>query len=467
MSLPNWNRSSGARRRQALARWWPCVAAAALALACNDVPTAPAPAQLVLVQAPSAAGAPGATLADTLKVRLQTANGTSRSGVRVSWQVATGGGSVTPVSDTTDANGVAAATWTLGIRPGVNEVQASTLGDSTVTFQATGEAFRVDKLSADWRLACGLVSGALWCWGNYFWANAPPVSVYPSALPWDIVSPALVDDTHGFIDLAVNGYVVCALDHQLAVWCANGDAPALTQVAGLPPIHGGMAGAGYGFCALAEADMSAWCWGIGLPSLQIPDSPPVRLQSSPSFLRIWMGEFDIISCGLLTDGTAACWGAGPLGDGTTNSSVVPVAVGGGRRFVELGVARGFACGRTSTGEIWCWGSTTAAPGTTMLQPTLVKTGTTLLAAQDNWVITSGVATGLERWFGLSFEAEPAEGLSGIPVRDFGQQGMACAHLAGGEVYCNEEMWNRWSGLYYRIYHAVPPAYRAPAEAGTR
>lgn len=426
-------------------------AAMLLLAACNDSPTAPVPAQLELVQAPAAAGAPGAALADTLKVRLATADGTPRSGVRVFWQVRLGSGSLQPIADTTDAEGVAMAIWTLGLELGPNEARASTLDESAVTFAANGEAFRVDRLAADWRIACGLVSGALWCWGQYFWANAPPVSVYESGTPyyrWENVSPALVDDSHEFTDVAVSTDVVCARDVQAIVWCASAGSPVPTQVAGLPPIQGGLVGRGQSeFCGIAEGDLSAWCWSAGVPPAQIP--------GSPAFLRIWLSASPRVACGIVTDGSTACWGDGKLGNGTADSSSTPVPVSGAHQFVELGLARHSSCGRTSLGEIWCW------DGSEMLVPTFTRGGATLLAAGDWWVITEGVGADLERWYGPTFSPEPPVGLSEVPVRDFGTQGIACARLAGGEVYCNEEMWNRQSGLYYHIYHAVPPAYRSP------
>ena len=93
----------------------------------------------------------------------------------MTWVVTKGEGSVVELSATTDADGISAALWTLGDRSGLNELRVSTLDDAFLTFQALGEAFRVDRLSSGFGMGCGLVTGAVWCWGENFWAGTPPV----------------------------------------------------------------------------------------------------------------------------------------------------------------------------------------------------------------------------------------------------------------------------------------------------
>ncbi|MFA5414893.1 MAG: PEGA domain-containing protein [Methanoregula sp.] len=76
-------------------------------------------------------------------VIVQDANNTPVSGVSVTFAVATGGGSVTGASATTDANGIATvSSWTLGTTAGSNTLTATSesLTGSPVTFTATGTA---------------------------------------------------------------------------------------------------------------------------------------------------------------------------------------------------------------------------------------------------------------------------------------------------------------------------------------
>ncbi len=400
-------------------------------------------------------GAPGFALADTLKVRVEDAGGSPRQGVTVTWQVRAGGGSIAPIADTTDANGVAAAIWTLGGTPGPNELRASSSDESSVTFRATGDVFRVDRLASDWRLACGLVSGDLWCWGRYFWANSAPASIY--APHWDNFSPGLVDDTHDFVDLAVSARFVCALDQVGAVWCASATDPQVAQVAGLPPIRG-LVGRGWGpsrFCGLAVADSTAWCWWTGTGTTVAPAQVP----GSPAFVRLW-SDFST-SCGLLADSTAACWGAGPLGNGSEDSSSTPVAVNGGHKFVELGVGSWVSCGRTPTFEAWCWGRRFAGALPLILEPARVASNASVLGVESYYIMVLGAATGLTRGTFADFFPAPATGLSGVPVDRFANNGVSCVQSAGGGVHCTEEMWNGWTGVYYEIYHPVPPVRSLP------
>lgn len=426
----------------------------AILIACNDPTTAPLPASLVLVQAPSTVGGPGFALADTLKVRLADDAGQPRQGAIVTWEVRSGGGRVSPIADTTDADGIAAAIWTLGSTPGPNEVRASSVGQSYVTFQATGDVFRVDRLSSDWRLGCGLVSGALWCWGRYFWANSAPASIYENhewpLNTWAIVSPGLVDDTHNFVDLAVTANVVCAVDHQEAVWCASEATPQVTQVTGLPPIRD-LVGRGWGparFCGIAVADSTAWCWWT-------TGGGPVQLSSSPAFRRIWM-DFST-TCGLRADSTAVCWGVGPLGDGSEDSSATPVSVSGGHKFAEMGVGNRLICGRTAGFEVWCWGRPGGgSPLPVIVVPTLVATGSNEIGVEDEYLMMIGSTSGLTRWVGATMVSQPAVGLSGVQVEQLPGNGISCLRATDGAVYCNEEMWNGWTGIYYDIYHPVPP-----------
>ncbi len=104
---------------------------------------APGPTPTQIAKAPSndgdnQVGPAGQPLATALAVLVQDASNAAVPGVKVSW--AAGSGSVTPQS-TTDANGIATATWTLGSNAGAQTATATKTGltGSPVTFNATAQ----------------------------------------------------------------------------------------------------------------------------------------------------------------------------------------------------------------------------------------------------------------------------------------------------------------------------------------
>ena len=62
------------------------------------------------------------------------------------------------------------------------------------------------------------------------------------------------------------------------------------------------------------------------------------------------------SCALHQDGTISCWGGSPLGDGTGESSSVPVKVLGITDATAISLGREHYCALHQTGTISCWGS---------------------------------------------------------------------------------------------------------------
>jgi alpha-tubulin suppressor-like RCC1 family protein len=64
------------------------------------------------------------------------------------------------------------------------------------------------------------------------------------------------------------------------------------------------------------------------------------------------------TCILKSDGKAYCWGdnsVGQLGNGSTESSMTPVAVSGGHNFESISVGWDHTCGVTDANDAYCWG----------------------------------------------------------------------------------------------------------------
>ena len=94
-------------------------------------------------------GAPTAvTLPQPLVVKVTAADGLGVAGTSVTFGAGSGSGSVSPTSTTTDVNGLAQATWTLGSTVGTQTASATSasLSGSPVAFTATGIAQVATKL---------------------------------------------------------------------------------------------------------------------------------------------------------------------------------------------------------------------------------------------------------------------------------------------------------------------------------
>ncbi len=115
-------------------------------LACGGGPTgseaSAEPAGLEVLSGDGQLQFPGVAVFTRLSVGLVDADGarTRRGGVRVTWTVVEGGGSVRAVSDTTSRLGTVRADWVLGSEEGTHRVEAATDGLPPVTFTARAAA---------------------------------------------------------------------------------------------------------------------------------------------------------------------------------------------------------------------------------------------------------------------------------------------------------------------------------------
>jgi hypothetical protein len=124
------------RARRLLA---PVLAFAAHSWACGggdlSLPTGPQ-TTLQIMQGDDQVGLPGQRLGDPLVVRLLDPNGAGIANRTVVWVVGAGGGSITPTTGMTDAEGFASAEWVLGASIGPNRLEAQVPGIGSVTFSA-------------------------------------------------------------------------------------------------------------------------------------------------------------------------------------------------------------------------------------------------------------------------------------------------------------------------------------------
>ncbi len=118
------------------------VAAVLMAGCRKDATTGPSatPAAMHLQGGNSQTAQVGSALAIPLSVVVTDASGNKISGARVDWDAAVGAGVATPGSSTSNSDGVARTTWTLGTVAGTYRLTAQVNGVSPVVFTATATA---------------------------------------------------------------------------------------------------------------------------------------------------------------------------------------------------------------------------------------------------------------------------------------------------------------------------------------
>ena len=104
-----------------------------------NVTAGAAPASVTKVSGDNQSGSPGSALANPFVVEVKDEDGEVVEGIRVTFSVTAGGGSLSETSAAADEDGLAETTLTLGSQVGINSVQASVSGVDPVTFSTNIE----------------------------------------------------------------------------------------------------------------------------------------------------------------------------------------------------------------------------------------------------------------------------------------------------------------------------------------
>jgi len=157
-----------------------------------------------------------------------------------------------------------------------------------------------------------------------------------------------------------------------------------------PAVTAGSLGLGAEFSCATLSDGSAACWGAGAPAV-----------ANASGLQQVVAGADH-ACGLRGNGTVLCWGSnanGQLGTGQASRDRVtqPVAVATDQRFRAITAGASHTCGLATDGSAWCWGRNNDAQlGNSSTRdaaaPVPVERGFTYLALAAGEKHTCGVAS---------------------------------------------------------------------------
>jgi alpha-tubulin suppressor-like RCC1 family protein len=192
--------------------------------------------------------------------------------------------------------------------------------------------------------------------------------------------------SQGALSISAGGDSACAIDSGGQAYCwgdndegqlgdgttQNSDVPVPVDTSGvlagktLTQISVGSDG---DTCAL-DSTGAAYCWGdnqlgaLGDGSMTPAySSVPVAVDTSgvlagKTLTQISTG--DVHSCALDSTGAAYCWGDNGLGDGSTQDSDTPVAVGtsgvlAGKTLAQVSAGESVTCALDTAGAAYCWG----------------------------------------------------------------------------------------------------------------
>jgi alpha-tubulin suppressor-like RCC1 family protein len=186
-------------------------------------------------------------------------------------------------------------------------------------------------------------------------------------------TPVRVAGAVRFLQVSTGSFFTCGLttDDRAYCWGVNTDGQLGegTTTSHLTPVA--VAGgrryrdvrAGFAHVCGTTMSRRAYCWGSNSQGELGDGTRTMRLIPTPvagglKFRQLGDGS-EFFTCGVTPGHRAYCWGLntdGQLGDGTTESHLTPVAVGGGLRFREVNAGLGrHTCGVTTDDRAYCWG----------------------------------------------------------------------------------------------------------------
>ena len=217
---------------------------------------------------------------------------------------------------------------------------------------------------------CALRGGQPYCWGDNSFGELGLGNINTPQL-----TPAAVNVPAGmqWTEIAI-GTHTCAIASDATLWCwgtndagqlGTGMTSTVPTTAPATPLAGAWlhvavsGSSGVMSCGI-QADHTLWCWGRD----QYPETTqhlvPTRVGADASWALLSMDatsnntNLGVTTCAIRMNGTLWCWGMW-LGNGTTNTSAVPVQVGSATDWKAVSVGNEI-CAIKFGGTLWCWGN---------------------------------------------------------------------------------------------------------------
>jgi len=344
----------------------------------------------------------------------------------------------------------------------------------------SGLSSGVAAISAGGQHTCAVTSGgAVSCWGDNTYGE---LAAYGQLMNggygsnyWEVQYNAPVSGAvgAGVTSLAAGGAFegsgplpgfTCALTTAGTVWCwgdnsygqlGNGTTISTDHVPTPKPVLGMSAGvtavAMGNFHGCAIANGGAWCWGgngfgdLGNGSQESSNVPVAVTGLSSGVTAIASGGDQ--TCAIVSGGAVMCWGenvGGPItsvegGEHVTLQSSVPTTVSGlTSGYTSVAVGSGHACALSASGAVRCWGDGNLGQlGGTFSSATpltVYSSGVTAIAAGDEYTCALTTSGGVECWGDRGEWLGDGSLTSGIVGIAAGAS-HACALTSQGGVLC--------------------------------
>lgn len=236
--------------------------------------------------------------------------------------------------------------------------------------------------------SCGLISGAVECWGNNGDGQDGNGSTNSQLSPGCVLD--LTGITPGVIQVVEGDRHSCVLFSDGGVWCWGDNSLGQLGISNLssttapldvqnlssdnqgnPPSQ--LSAGGNVTCALLGGDGSVWCWGqnnqgqLGNGTTNGgANATPTQVQPLPPASQVAVSTGGTFACALLQNGDVQCWGSntyGQLGNpGTGSSSSTPVTVSQFGSVSQIAAGNTHVCAVVPKGQLgaglWCWGDNT-------------------------------------------------------------------------------------------------------------
>lgn len=222
-----------------------------------------------------------------------------------------------------------------------------------------------DQVSAGGEYTCGIIGGALFCWGRNTWGQTGIGERTES-----VDEPHRVGDSTSWKHVAAGGATTCGIRgdaRKLYCWGLNnrGQVGDGTREVRLTPYR--VAGTGwrtmdvgwYHACGIKGDAGKLYCWGDN----QYGELGQGNTRQSLAKHRVpghWLSvrTEGWTTCGIRTDHSLWCWGRnllGQVGDGTWADRTRPTRIGGKTAWSQVELSWTSTCGRRRDGSVWCWG----------------------------------------------------------------------------------------------------------------